>query len=444
MIKDKLFKKYANDFIATFFNQFWRLISGSLLLLLLPIFLTEIQQGYWYLFGSIAALSSFADLGFSTIILQFSAHEYSSLNLNENGILIGAEYQIKKIGSFFRFVVQWLVKMCSFVFPVVFFIGLLFFVRDDVVGEYIIPWTIYSVGTFVNFFNNSILSFVEGLDQIKKIQQSRLTVSVINSLVIILCLCLQLSVYALALGMLISSSFMFITIFRTFGFVIKQLWTTSSNFSFPWKDEILPLFKKYIVSFTSGYFLFQIYTPLMHLFHGPIYSGKVGFSLTLINTIVTFSSIWMYIVIPQINILIARKQWFNLDKIFNKRLFFCIITYIGIIFVFIMFVLLLGKYSIVQIILGRLLPMKGLVILFFAYFFQLCLNNWAVYLRGHKIEPYCFVSVFSAVWVLIITVIIGNFFSPDVFFLGLLSSYVWGLPWSYVIFIRYKKNYHIA
>lgn len=443
-MKNKLFKKSASDFIATFFNQFWRLISGSLLLLLLPIFLTETQQGYWYLFSSIAALSTFADLGFSTIILQFSAHEYSSLNLNENSILIGAEQQIKKIGSFFRFVVQWLVKMCSFVFPVVFFIGLFFFVRDDVVGEYIVPWTIYSIGTFVNFFNNSILSFVEGLDQIKKIQQSRLTVSVINSLVIILCLCLQLSIYALALAMLISSSFMFITIFRTFGFVIKQLWTTSSNFSFPWKEEILPLFKKYIVSFTSGYFLFQIYTPLMHLFHGPIYSGKVGFSLTLINTIVTFSSIWMYIVTPQINILIARKQWFNLDKIFNKRLFLCIITYIGIIFVFIMFVLLLGKYSIVQIILGRLLPMKGLLILIFAYFFQLCINNWAVYLRGHKIEPYCFVSVFSAIWVFIITVIVGKFFSPDVFFLGLLSSYIWGLPWSYVIFMRYKKSYHIG
>ena len=56
--------KSLSDILATFFNQAWRLIAGPLMLLLIPLYLTEEQQGYWYLFGSVAALSTFADLGF--------------------------------------------------------------------------------------------------------------------------------------------------------------------------------------------------------------------------------------------------------------------------------------------------------------------------------------------------------------------------------------------
>ena len=88
--------KSIKDIAATFFNQAWRLISGPLMLLLIPLYLTEEQQGYWYLFGSVAALSTFADLGFSNIILQFSAHEYASLKIGNEGFLEGQIENIKK------------------------------------------------------------------------------------------------------------------------------------------------------------------------------------------------------------------------------------------------------------------------------------------------------------------------------------------------------------
>ena len=439
----QLNNKSIKDIAATFFNQAWRLISGPLMLLLIPLYLTEEQQGYWYLFGSVAALSTFADLGFSNIILQFSAHEYASLKIGNEGLLEGQPENIKKMGSFLRFVIRWLSTICAIVYPIIFIVGIYFLVRDKVLSIYFVPWIFYSIGSLVNFFNNSVLSFIEGMDQISKIQKSRLIVAVINSVVVISSLLLHLNIFALALGMILSASFMFVTIFKTFGKILKQLWMESTDFIYPWKKEILPLFKKYVLSFASGYFLFQIYTPLMHYFHGPVYSGKIGISMSLVSAIFSFSTIFVYTITPRINMLIEKKDWYELDKLFNKRLLFSAISYLIIANCFFVFITLFIKIPLINKIVNRFLPWQGLLILISAYFIQVFINSWAVYLRGHKIEPYWYTGIVSAVWVFVITVLIGKFMSPDYFFLGLLSSYIWGTPWSYIIYRNWKKKLHV-
>jgi len=430
------------DILATFSNQFWRLLSGPLMLLVIPFYLTQVQQGYWYLFSSLAALRIFADLGFSNIILQFSAHEYAHLSFNLYGELTGDKYDIQKLGSFFRFVIKWLVIMCSVIFPIIFVTGVFFLVRDKVVSIYIVPWIIYSVGSLIDFFNNSIFSFIEGMDQIAKVQRSRLYVGIINTIVLIGCLLLHWNIYALSLAMLLSSSFMFVTIFYTFGEVIAKIWRYSQNFIYPWKREILPLFKKYVLSFASGYFIFQIYTPLIHYFHGPVYSGKVGISLSLVTAIFTFSNIWMYTITPRINMLVARKQWNTLDIMFHKRLFLGIVTYVSIVVMLVLLVRFFGSYAVITKIFERFLSIKSLTIIILSYFMQFFVNSWAVYLRGHKQEPYWFVSILSAIWVLVITLYAGKYLTPEYFFVGLLSGYLWGLPVCYIIYRYLKKAWH--
>lgn len=432
----------TRDILATFSNQFWRLISGPLTLLLIPFYLTSVQQGYWYLFGSIAALSTFADLGFGNIILQFSAHEYAYLSFDSNGKLTGDDTYIQKLGSFLRFVVKWLTTICSIVFPIIFVVGIFFFVRDGVLGTYIIPWIIYSIGTLINFFNNSILSFIEGMDQIAKVQKSRLYVAIINTIVLVGCLLLHLNIYALALAMLLSSAYMFITIFHTFGAVIRQIWKSSESYYYPWKKEILPLFKKYIASFVSGYFIFQIYTPLMHYFHGPIYSGKVGISLSVISAIYNFSSIWIYTITPKMNMLVSKREWGTLDKVFNRRLLVGAISYLLIVILVFCFVALFRSWTPVSKVLDRFLPTTALLMLEASYFAQFFINSWALYLRGHKQEPYWVLSILNAVWVSIITIVVAKYLAPEYFFLGLLSSYVWVIPLAYRIYRKLKGEWH--
>lgn len=433
-------KKYK-DILSTFINLAWRLISGPLSLLLIPLYLSPEQQGYWYLFGSIAAMSTFADLGFSNIILQFSAHEFAFLSIKER-LLVGEEKYIQKLGSFLRFVIKWLSLMCSIAYPIIFIVGVFFFHRDAVLNVYLIPWIIYSAGSLINFFNNSVLSFIEGLNQIDKIQRSRFIVAVINTLVVVTGLICKFNIYALAFAMILSSSFMFVTIFVTFGNIIKQLWHASKDFFYPWRKEILPLFRKYVLSFASGYFLFQIYTPLMHYFHGAVLGGKVGITMSLVTAMFSFSNIWIYTITPKINILIEQKDWNVLDKLFHKRLLLSLLSYMLICLCLVLSVFIFGKYRLMTRIAERFLPYKAMILLIVSYFLQLMVNSWAVYLRGHKQEPFWWTSIISAIWVFLITLFAGKFLPPTLFFIGLFTSYFWGIPLSYYIFAKDKNKWH--
>ena len=430
------------DLFFTLVNQIWRLISGPLTLLLIPLYLSPEQQGYWYLFGSLAALSIFADLGFSNIILQFSAHEFAFLQFTGNGLLDGEETNLKKLGSFFRFTIKWISTICAIVFPVIFVIGIAFFIRDRVIGIYFLPWTIYAIGSLINFFNNSILSFIEGLNKIEAIQKIRFLVSVLYTLTVVIILLLKGNIFALAIGMLLSASSIFISIFGSFRKLLKQLLDISRGFFYSWRKEVVPLFIKYALSFSSGYFLFQMYTPLMHYFHGPVYSGKIGITIALVTAIFSMSNIWMYTIIPKMNMLISQKSWPVLDSLFIKRLLLSIGTYLFITLGVFVFVFLFGNFWIIPRIISRFLPVISLIMLLICYFIQVLINAWALYLRGHKQEPYVIPSVVSAVWTVITTFIVGKYLSPVWFFLGFFSGYIWGTPVCYMIYRKCKRLWH--
>jgi hypothetical protein len=436
------FNQQHKDLFFTLLNQLWRLISGPLTLLLIPLFLSLEQQGYWYLFSSLAALSVFADLGFSNIILQFSAHEFAYLYFYDQGLLAGENTNLQKLGSFFRFVIKWISSICAIVFPVIYVIGIGFFIRDDVLPVYLLPWTLYAIGTLINFFNNSILSFIEGLNKIEAIQKIRLGVSIINTVIVVIGLVSHGNIYALAFGMLLSSLSIFIAIFGSFKGVLAQLLAVSKGFVYGWRKEIVPLFIKYVISSASGYFIFQVYTPLMHYFHGPENSGRVGITIALVMAVFSMSNIWVYTITPKMNMLISRKSWDILDAIFKKRLLLALGTYLLISIAFFLFLVLFGNYWLMPKIIERFLPAASVVILLSCYFMQLLVNSWAIYLRGHKQEPYVVPSVISAIWIVIITCLTGRFLSPAWFFLGFLTSYIWYMPGCYMIYKRLKAKWH--
>src|SRR5574344_2089453 len=110
---------FSKDLLYTAINQLWRIVAGPLVLIFIPLYLTPTEQGYWYTFISIAALAVFADLGFSTIILQFAAHEFAYLHFNDDMTLAGYKEHLIKIATFFRFSVQWLIRTVGVIFPLI-------------------------------------------------------------------------------------------------------------------------------------------------------------------------------------------------------------------------------------------------------------------------------------------------------------------------------------
>lgn len=433
---------YHKDLFSTFLNQIWRIFSGPLILLSIPFFLTPEVQGFWYTFISLAALSVLADLGFSNIILQFSAHEFAFLRFKANMTLEGDTYHLCKLSDFFRFSTRWLVKVIFLIFPLI-IVGGYFFISyrasyAATVSGWIPAWIIYAFASAFVFMNSILLSFFEGLNLVGKVQQLRFQIAVATTITMLLGLILHLELFALALSNIVGSLVGLTLIFKNFKNLIWQLFNIEPHKIYNWWPEFYPLICRYAISWGSGFLVFQLFTPMTFYFHGPVAAGKIGISIAMWTAGFNIAISWITAITPKMNMLIAEKKWNYLDNIFKNGLIKSIGTMIigGSLF----FALEYCLYSDL-LFFHRILEPKGMGILFIAWLLQVITNAMAIYLRAHKKEPLVHVSCLNAVIVIIGTLICGKFLDEAYLFGGFFVGSLIQCPLVYLIFCSFRKQH---
>ena len=433
---------FSHDFKHTLINQLVRLFSGPLILLLIPIYLTAPEQGYWFTIVSLAALSVFADLGFTTIILQFSAHEFAYLKFDDNKQIIGPSKYLERLSSLLHFSLKWSFKISMIAFPIILVIG--YYILSQKNSQGIIwtyAWLIYGSASILIFLNNIVISFIEGCNSVGDMQKIRFLITISNSIVIIIGLVLGFNLYALSFALLISSLIGAFLIYSRYSTMLKQLYYMKIISVYNWKEKILPLLGRYSISWISGYFIFSIFTPLVFHFYGPELAGKIGLSTALWVAVFGISNIWITVILPKINMYISKKNYKDLNNIYYKHLTLSIVTFIlGIVVFFILYYSFINKYE----FLHRFLEPFAMIFLALGWLGQVIINTLAVYIRAHKVEPLVIPSVVTAIYIAITTLLIIKYLSFDYFFLGFLSSYIFGIPWIIIIFLRYQGgNYEV-
>jgi hypothetical protein len=428
---------FSRDLVSTALNQMWRVVSGPVTLVLIPLMLTPELQGYWYTIFGLSFLMLFADLGFSNIILQFAAHEFAYLRFDNGWKISGDEEHLKKLATFFKFSVKWAVFVIVLAIPVISAISLFVLTRRASDIHWFIPWLIYFIASIFVFFNSICLYFFEGCGLVWLSQRIRFGVSILLSVTMWAGLVSKLGLYALAFSLLISAAANSVMIYLIFRRTIGQFFEITRRSHYSWKEQFFPLIWRYAISWTSGYFIFQIYTPLMFYFRGPVEAGRVGISVSLWMAIFYISAVWITAVTPRINMHISRKERALLDRMFLQRAGLSALTFLmGAAAFFVFFHLFIGRLF----ILGRFADETSLIILSASWFFQTIINALAVYLRAHKEEPLVLPSFLSAVWVVISTVLCVIYLPTKFYFLGFLTSYVWSLPWIVIMFLRKQRT----
>ncbi|AAY94324.1 hypothetical protein D3X12_31155 [Pseudomonas protegens] len=429
---------FNKDFRHTAINQIWRLFSGPLLLVLLPLYLTPEAQGYWYTFVSLAALAIFADMGFSAILLLFSAHEFAHLNFRSDKTITGDEYHLIRLATLLRFSAKWSSLMALIVFPIVLIIGYTILNARDTTTDWKLAWLIYGAASVFVFINSMVLSFIEGCNSVGDVQKIRFHISVVTFITTLILLVTGASLYALSLSLLAGALAGTALITFHYNRMLYQLYQKATGESHPWMREIMPLIWRFAISWISGYFIFSIFTPLAFHYYGTIDAGKVGLSIAVCLAIFSIANIWITIITPRMNIYVAQKEYVKLNSDFNKHALLAIMTYIlGITALYIA----LSFFQDYLPILDRLLPTASFLIIALAYLAQLTINSMAVYMRAQKKEPLVAVSVFNGIYVSITTALIAIYLPFEYFFLGFLSAYLIVLPWVYYLFIRHKETH---
>lgn len=431
----KTFLSY--DFRHTAYNQLWRLVSGPLLLILVPLYLSPEVQGYWYTFMSLAALAIFADMGFSSILLQFSAHEFAYLRFESDKTLSGEPIHLERLATLFQFAMKWSGGIGLIVFPVILVVGSVILSEKRTEIHWALPWVIYGLASVLVFVNSMLLAFIEGCNSVGEVQKIRFFISFVTFIFTVIFLSLGFGLYALATSLMIGALSGIIIIFYRYQYMLKQCFMLSKNVAHTWKQDILPLIGRYAISWISGYFIFFAFTPIAFHYYGVVEAGKIGFSIAICTAIFGIANIWMTVITPKINMYVARKDYDALSPIFTKHLILAVITYalgVGILFITVLFLKDILPFA------NRLVSPFSLIIITLGWLCQVIINGYALYMRAHKEEPLMLPSFLTGIYIVIATLFVAMYLPFEYFFLGFLSSYVWGMPWILMIFRKYKKG----
>jgi hypothetical protein len=288
--------------------------------------------------------------------------------------------------------------------------------------------------------NNALISYFEGCDQIALGQRIRLTIGILQTIIMCSMLVTGYGLFSLAVSTIIAAVIGTAIVLFRFRKMIKSLLRSARPAKYDWMKEFFPLLSRYAVSWGSGYFIFQVYTPIMFYFNGAIEAGKVGLSIALWMAIYNISNSWITSAVPKINMHVSRKEFSWLNATLTKRIMLALGTYVAGSAAFFLLYFYVGN---ILHITSRFSGLISLVILGAGWMLQIIVYSLAVYMRAFREEPMALPSFATAIYITLITIICAKYLPLDYYFAGYLSSYIWGLPWVIYLFskrLRKSKN----
>ena len=86
-----------------------------------------------------------------------------------------------------------------------------------------------------------------------------------------------------------------------------------------WLKEVWAFQWRIAVSWLCGYFIFQLYNPVLFAYRGAVAAGQMGMSLSLANALISVTISWVNTKAAPFGAMIARKEYVQLDRVFSSR-----------------------------------------------------------------------------------------------------------------------------
>lgn len=423
--------------------------GGVATLVFVARFLTKAEQGYYYTFGSILAIQIFFELGLCNIIIQFVAHENASLTWRDDTTFEGPIEAISRLSSLLRFTIKWFVVI-SFLFIVGLLItGYIFFNKFGSVHDLVEwkgPWLLLAVTTALALLAAPIMAYLEGLGKMKEVAKVRLVQQIIQLPLMFILFSLGFKLYSAPIAYTIALSIVPIWIFLGIPKkIFKNIWKKIGDHKVDYKKEIFPFQWKIALSWISGFFIFQLFNPVLFATEGAVVAGQMGMTITVLNAILMLTLSWVSTKVPTFSVLIARRQYIELDKLFNIALIQSTILNVFGLCVFFFLVFVLRHFQIVingRLFGDRFLDYKSMLFMAIPITLNHIIAAWATYLRCHKKEPMLIQSIVIAVLCSVSTFIFGYSFGVTGITSGYLAISLISFGWTYFIYKANKRKWH--
>lgn len=427
------------------FTRIWGALAGPVTIILIATRFSKVEQGYYYTFSSLLALQIFFELGLLTVMAQFAAHEFAFLSWGEKGEITGSQEHRERCIDLLGKGFKWYSVSAILLIIVLIPSGLFFFsssISNDVVFTWRLPWALAVIGVGCNLLLIPFYAVIAGSGDVASINRREMMGGMVGSFIgwiVIACGGGLYAIPAVTTGsIIIGLVYLFESKPRLVKTTLYQAFhTKKSIYSISWWGEVWPMQWKIALSWVSGYFIFQLFTPVLFKYHGPVVAGKMGMTLTAVNAIQGISLMWINTRSPEFGKLIALKDWKKLDASFNQILKQAIRVCVLLVVAVVIVVMMLQTYTEIG---TRFLPVLEVIIFLIAVCGNIYISAWAIYMRAHKQEPMLLVSIIGGVLIGVSTYVLGIKYSSMGMAVGYcLITLIYGIPSTYTCLNKIKS-----
>lgn len=438
-IKQKIFRD--KNVFYTIVLRFWLALAGGVTIFVAPLFISEIEQGYYYTFLSLIGLVVLFELGFNQVLIQMIGKEFPFIR-KVNGVYIGEEKSLDRITSLTLLINKWYKIGAIFFFLIVTLTGYLFFEINPIVNgvDWMLPWFLLTIGASVNLYYTSYSSVTEGLNQIGKISLFKLKQSTVGYLIMWFLLTIGMSLYAVSAVALIASLSNFVFFekkFPDYNFFLKRKFANTEN-KLIWLRDVYPIQWRIALSWISGYFIYQFITPIVFYKLGAIEAGKIGMALNIFFAITTIGISFIIANSSKFAGYVSMGEFAKLDNehrvVMIKSVFFSLLN-ITFFFVAIRFLL----YYDINVI-ERLPDTEVMIVLSIASIINILIIGFSQYIHIHGENPLYLSSFVCGISSLVLVNLSSNYniLAVSISYLSLITFIL--LPWTYLVFKKFKKQ----
>lgn len=424
-------------------------IANLLTVVFIATLLSPEEQGYYYTFASVIGIQVFFELGFTGIITQYVAHEVVHLSLNSSNEYEGEVKHLSRLNYLMHFCVKWYTVITILFCIVVNIIGIVFFTKfgdSSQIVDWKTPWILLSVATSLKLFQSPFTSLIIGLGKVKEMNKVLFYQQLFISLSMWFFLFCGFKLYVLGLSSLIGVIVWFIYIIRTPLFkILLNIWRNHITFKISYMKEIFPYQWRIALSWISGYFIFQLFNPVLFAAEGVIVAGQMGMTISVLNGIQALALSWQNTKIPIYSGLIELKKYGELDSLFGittKQMLGISLTLTLIVILLVVGMDLLRINIAGKILSERFLKIPAFVIMSVSIFLNQLIYSWATYLRCHKKEPFLILSIVGGLLCMLSTIILGKYFGLYGIVIGYFVIVVIQVVWAKYIFNNKKIEWH--
>jgi hypothetical protein len=426
--------------LPTLLFRGWQIIAGGLMVLLIPLWLDKVEQGYYFTFASVLALQIFFELGMNQVIIQLVSHDFAHIRTGKDGQLTGDAKCIARLAELVMLLRRWYGIAAALFFVMISIGGAWFFSTKGnlPLSAWIGPWVLLTLGTAFNLYLSATLTVLEGCGEVAGVARMRTVQSIGGNILMWLALSMGVGLWAMPLVPIVGAGY---TIFwlHTNGGPLDRLRRYAGNITdkdlIRWRSDIFPFQWRIAVSWVSGYLIFQLFTPLAFAQFGAEEAGRLGITMLVFSGLVTVGMSWVNAKLPAFAAHVSRGERASLNALFKS------VVKRSMIFVFVVSMCIILAVIILTRtdtgLIHRFASIPVFVCMVVVALTQCFIFSAAAYMRAHKEEPMMLNSV-----VIGLLTLLGSFIGSRYDVQTMIAVYaainvLVGLPWTLILFKKY-------